>query len=99
MVATWRQVPVSREGQITERFTRAMEHLGSETADVRLGGIYALERIARNPEMDRATITDAGLSVLGGQSQLQEVGLPGSPVTAYGLDQLRQLLPGAQIYQ
>ena len=37
---------LNRRGQITERFGRAIEHLGDETAAVRLGGIYALERIA-----------------------------------------------------
>ncbi len=33
-VATWRQVQVNREGQITERFTRAIDQLGSENIDV-----------------------------------------------------------------
>ena len=39
---------VSREGQITERFTKAIEQLGDERLEVRLDGIYALERIARD---------------------------------------------------
>jgi uncharacterized protein YjbI with pentapeptide repeats len=77
VVATWRQVQVSREGQITERFTRAMEHLGSETADVRLGGIYALERIARNSEMDRATITEILVAFVRGHASWPA----GSPVS------------------
>ena len=55
-VATWRQVQISREGQITERFTRAIDQVGSEKLDVRLGGIYALERIARNSPADRTTV-------------------------------------------
>ena len=45
VVATWRQVQVSREGQITERFSRAIDHLGADKPDVRLGGLYTLERI------------------------------------------------------
>ena len=60
---TWRQVQTGRQqvhlaeqGQITERFTRAIDQLGSEHLDVRLGGIYALERIARDSPGDRATI-------------------------------------------
>jgi uncharacterized protein YjbI with pentapeptide repeats len=77
VVATWRQVQVSREGQITERFTRAMEHLGSETADVRLGGIYALERIAKNSEMDRATITEILVAFVRGHASWPA----GSPVS------------------
>ena len=55
-VATWRQVQVNREGQITERFTRAIDQLGSETTDVRIGGIYALRRIADNSPSDRNTV-------------------------------------------
>ncbi|WP_439382098.1 pentapeptide repeat-containing protein [Amycolatopsis lexingtonensis] len=54
--ATWRQVGVNREGQITERFTRAIEQIGSEKVDVRIGAVYALERIARNSPEDRNNI-------------------------------------------
>jgi hypothetical protein len=61
--ATWRRVRInedelrtSREGQITERYSRAVEHLGSDNVDVRMGGIYALERVARNSAEDRETI-------------------------------------------
>jgi hypothetical protein len=56
-IATWRQVQVSREGQITERFTRAIDQLGSAQPEVRLGGIYALERIAKDSPADRRTVT------------------------------------------
>ena len=53
---TSRQLHVTREGQITERFTRAIDQLGSDKLDVRLGGIYALERIARDSVIDRDPI-------------------------------------------
>lgn len=56
VTATWWQVHVSRESQITERFTRAVNQLGSQNADVRIGGIYALERIAKNSAADRNAI-------------------------------------------
>jgi hypothetical protein len=55
---TSRQVRVAREGQITERFTRAIDQLGSEKLDVRLGGIYALERIARGSKDDHGPIIE-----------------------------------------
>ena len=48
----------TREGQITDRFTKAIEQLGATDVtgrpkmEVRLGGIYALERIARDSERD-----------------------------------------------
>lgn len=47
---------ISREGQVTERFTRAVDQLGSEHLDVRLGAPYALERIAHDSATDRRTI-------------------------------------------
>jgi Pentapeptide repeats (8 copies) len=53
---TYRQLRTTREGQITERYTRAIDQLGHAQLDVRLGGIYALERIARDSPADRATI-------------------------------------------
>jgi Pentapeptide repeats (9 copies)/Pentapeptide repeats (8 copies) len=37
------QLQIVRTGQLAERFSRAMEQLGSDSPDVRLGGIYALE--------------------------------------------------------
>ena len=55
-LATWRQVNISREGQITDRFTHAIDQLGDERPEVRVGGIRALERIAMNSKEDRAMI-------------------------------------------
>jgi uncharacterized protein YjbI with pentapeptide repeats/membrane protein implicated in regulation of membrane protease activity len=41
----------SREQQLTERFMRAVDQVGHPALDVRLGGIYSLERLAReSPE-------------------------------------------------
>jgi hypothetical protein len=55
---TYRQLRIAREGQVTERFTRAIDQLGNDNMDVRLGGIYALERIASDSRQDRATIAE-----------------------------------------
>ena len=46
------EVRVSEESQITERFARAAELLGSDQYTTRLGAIYALERIAADSERD-----------------------------------------------
>ena len=51
--AAERTVEVAQESQITERFTRAIEQLGSDKMAIRLGGIYALERIANDSAKDR----------------------------------------------
>jgi hypothetical protein len=37
----------TRERELIERFTRAIDQLGHPALDVRLGGIYSLERLAR----------------------------------------------------
>lgn len=42
-----RRMDLAQENQVTERFTRAIEHLGSERTEICLGGIYALEQIAK----------------------------------------------------
>lgn len=58
-VATWVNIQIAQSGQVTERFTRAVDQLGHETdAAVRIGGIYALERIAHDSKPDRSRILE-----------------------------------------
>ena len=52
LVFTARNFALSREGQVTDRYTKAIEQLGSDKLDVRIGGIYALERVARDSARD-----------------------------------------------
>jgi len=57
------QVKAMVDGQVTERFTRAIELLGSSengepNLEMRLGGIFALERIARDSPEDHWTIME-----------------------------------------
>ena len=44
------------ERRITELYTKAVEQLGSDKAPVRLGGLYALERLAQDNPEHRQTI-------------------------------------------
>lgn len=55
---TARGFQLTREGHITERYAKAIEQLGNPNADVRIGGIYGLERIARDSTTDRETIIE-----------------------------------------
>jgi hypothetical protein len=48
----WGNLITARDSQITERFTRAVDQLGNKKIEIRLGGIYALERIANESEKD-----------------------------------------------
>ena len=45
-IAATKNAEVAEQGLITERFTKAIEQLGSDNISIRLGGIYALESIA-----------------------------------------------------
>jgi hypothetical protein len=56
--ANRRTLELTEQGQVTERYPRAIEQLGSTTLDIRLGGIYALERIAGDSPRDYATVMD-----------------------------------------
>jgi hypothetical protein len=55
---THRTFGLNQQGQITERFTRAVDQLGNASLDVRLGGIYALERLARESRNDHGPISE-----------------------------------------
>ncbi len=46
------------ERRVTELYTKAVEQLGSEKAPVRLGGMYALERLAQNVPDQRQAIVN-----------------------------------------
>lgn len=56
LIYTSGTLETAQEGLITDRYTKAVEQLSSPSADVRLGAIYALQRIADDSERDRSTI-------------------------------------------
>jgi hypothetical protein len=43
---------------VTARYTKAIEQLGSDRLDVRIGGIYALERIAHDSPRDHPAMLE-----------------------------------------
>ena len=49
---------LAREGHVTDRYTKAIEQLGSDRLNVRLGAIYALERIMIDSARDHPTIVE-----------------------------------------
>jgi len=53
------QQKLAERGQVTERFSKAIDQLGQEDADrlaIRLGGVYALERLMRDSPEDEPNI-------------------------------------------
>ncbi len=84
------QLQVAQQGQITERFTRAIDQLGHAQLDVRLGGIYALERIARDSPADRATIGEVLTAFVRSHAPWPPR-RPGQYVAAAPIDQVPEL--------
>jgi len=48
----------TRDGQIADLYSKAIEQIGSDKIDVRIGGIYALERIAGDSPKDHSTVME-----------------------------------------
>jgi Pentapeptide repeats (8 copies) len=58
LVYTAQNFSLSREGQVTDRYTKAIKQIGSKKPNVRFGGIYALERVARDSKRDHPTVME-----------------------------------------
>ena len=58
LMYTARNFRLSREGHVTDRYTQAIEQLGSSERDVRIGGIYALERVANDSSRDHPMVME-----------------------------------------
>jgi len=58
------QLGVAQQGQVTERFTRAIDQLGANTTKEQVGGIYALERIMRDSARDHGAIVEVLVAFL-----------------------------------
>jgi hypothetical protein len=80
----------TREGQVTDRFSRAVDQLGSDKLDVRIGGIHALWRIAGHSVRDHEAVVSLMAAYL--RTHLpwppQE---PGSPAADVSINAVRPL--------
>jgi hypothetical protein len=50
------QLQLADQGQITDRYNAAITNLGSPSIEVRLGGIYALQRLMEDSPRDQSTV-------------------------------------------
>jgi hypothetical protein len=94
----FRQLGIAREGQVTERFTRAIDQLGHGNQDVRLGGIYALERIAGDSPRDRSTIAEVLTAFVRGRAPWPptQPGQPPEDLAAEDIAPLQRWAPDVQ---
>lgn len=53
---TARTVYLARETHVTDRLTKAVDQLGHDKPEVRVGAIFALQRLAENSPIDRSMI-------------------------------------------
>lgn len=53
-----RTYELTEQSQVTDRYTKAIAQLGDDKLDIRIGGIYALERVARNSVRDFTTVME-----------------------------------------
>jgi uncharacterized protein YjbI with pentapeptide repeats len=49
---------LSEQGQVTDRYTKAITQLASDKESERIGGIYALERVMADSERDHPTVVE-----------------------------------------
>jgi len=77
---------LNTERLTTDRFSKAVEQLGSQDIQVRLGAIYSLERIAKDSPKDHWTVMEVLTAFVRGKSPLPE-GWAKTPI------EKRKLLP------
>lgn len=80
VAAAHRQNEVAQQGQYTDRYTKAVEQLdqaGPEHLQTRLGGIYALQRLAVDSPRDHPTITNVLVTFI--TSTIQRAGPSADP--------------------
>jgi uncharacterized protein YjbI with pentapeptide repeats len=81
-----RTTELTEQGQVTDRYTKAIEQLGSDKIDIRIGGIYALERIARDSARDHPTVVEVLTAFIREHSHepwpLPQAASPGQPTAA-----------------
>jgi hypothetical protein len=58
LIRHFAQTDADRQRRITETFSKAIEQLGSDKIEVRLGGVYSLERISKESPDDYWTIME-----------------------------------------
>jgi uncharacterized protein YjbI with pentapeptide repeats len=71
--ATQKNVLIAEEKQVTERFTQSINLLGNEKIEVQLGGIYALERVAKDSYKDSWAIIQILASLVRKRVPMQDL--------------------------
>jgi hypothetical protein len=84
---------LDREGQMTDRFSKAVTHLGDATLAVRLGGMYELERVAKDSSKDHGSVMEILAAYIREKSPLIKNDQPTTPVANTSENRERKPLP------
>lgn len=95
-VFTYSNYELSYEGQVTNRFSTAVVLLKDDDSSVRLGGLYALERVAKDSPKDHSTIMEILAAYIRERSRLQEK-LERGKITNANSNQLVKTIKGEQL--
>ncbi len=90
-----RTLEVAEQGQVTDRYTRAIGQLGSEKMDVRIGGIFGLERVARDSARDHPPVMEV-LAAFVREHSREEFRLPTAADLAHPAGPGRAVRPDVQ---
>jgi len=68
---TARTLRINRESQVAGRYSSAVSQLGNESVEIRVGGIYALETVARDSPRDHQAVVDVLVAFIRRSSERQ----------------------------
>ncbi|RZM77180.1 pentapeptide repeat-containing protein [Leptolyngbya iicbica] len=76
---TLKNIRLTEDKNVTDRFAKAVEMLADEKLEVRLGGVYSLERIARDSRKDHPVVMEVLTAFIRKKTQSGEYGKPNKP--------------------
>ncbi|TWP47398.1 pentapeptide repeat-containing protein [Lentzea tibetensis] len=68
LLYTARNYRLAHRGQVTERFTKALERLGSDELYVRIGGVHALEHVMRDSPEHHGDVVEVLVAFVRGRA-------------------------------
>lgn len=75
----WQNYQLTEDKNVTDRFSKAVEMLANEKLEIRLGGIYLLERIAKDSKEDHPIAMEILVAFIRNKIQSEDYGEPEYP--------------------
>jgi hypothetical protein len=97
LALTTRTYRLTQQGQLTDRYTKAIAQLGDDKLDIRLGGIYALERVAVDSKRDHPTIVEVLSAYIRERTAPIQLVRPANRRTAHPPFLWKQTKPGVDV--